>query len=280
MGVTLAGAVMAVRVLVAVKRQRLGGVAPEQPVIGGRGRHDFGRALAADMAVQAHDPIRRAHHDLQVVADHQNGAALRGAHLLDPRVEGGDRRLVQPGRRLVEDQEVRGIQQRPRKKHPLQLAAGKPRDLLALNARIFRDFRFRSGATSISTPVSEVLARREGVCQDFTHLMLCGLRGLGLPARYMSGYIRTRPPPGQQRRIGADQSHAWVSAWLGVNRGWVDLDPTNDVMVSTEHVALGWGRDFSDISPLRGIILGGGRHSLHVGFDLRPAAEAVDDHPA
>ncbi|KAA2212818.1 transglutaminase family protein [Pseudoroseomonas oryzae] len=152
--------------------------------------------------------------------------------------------------------------------------------LLALNARIFRDFRFRSGATSISTPVSEVLARREGVCQDFTHLMLCGLRGLGLPARYMSGYIRTRPPPGQQRRIGADQSHAWVSAWVGGDRGWVDLDPTNDVIVSTEHVALGWGRDFSDISPLRGIILGGGRHSLHVGVDLRPAAEAVDDHPA
>ncbi|MCI0752738.1 transglutaminase family protein [Teichococcus vastitatis] len=151
--------------------------------------------------------------------------------------------------------------------------------LLALNGRVHRDFLFRGGATSISTPVSEVLARREGVCQDFTHLMVCGLRGLGLPARYMSGYIRTRPPPGEARRIGADQSHAWVAAWLGAEHGWVDLDPTNDLLVSTEHVALGWGRDFGDVSPLRGIILGGGRHSLHVGVNLRPAADAVDDPP-
>lgn len=142
--------------------------------------------------------------------------------------------------------------------------------LLELNARIGRDFTFRAGATGIATPVSQVLAQREGVCQDFTHLMINGLRGLGLPARYVSGYIRTRPPPGGAAWRGADQSHAWVSAWLGPEHGWIDLDPTNNLVVAEEHVVLGWGRDFSDVSPLRGIILGGGRHWLDVGVDLAP----------
>jgi transglutaminase-like putative cysteine protease len=125
--------------------------------------------------------------------------------------------------------------------------------------------------TGISTTVAQVLAQRAGVCQDFTHLMVNGLRELGLPARYVSGYIRTLPPPGGVARRGADQSHAWVGAWLGPEHGWIDLDPTNDVVVADEHVVLGWGRDFSDVSPLRGIILGGGRHRLDVGVDLTPA---------
>ena len=139
-----------------------------------------------------------------------------------------------------------------------------------LNDRMFRDFKFRSGVTTISTPIAHVLERREGVCQDFTHLMLSGLRGLGLPARYTSGYIRTRPPPGQARRRGADLSHAWVGAWMGPEHGWVGLDPTNGVLVREEHVILALGRDFSDISPLRGMILGGGQHTLRVGVDLEP----------
>lgn len=142
--------------------------------------------------------------------------------------------------------------------------------LTDLNERMFRDFKFRAGVTTISTPIAQVLERREGVCQDFTHLMLSGLRGLGLPARYTSGYIRTRPPPGQARRRGADMSHAWVSAWLGPEHGWVGLDPTNGVTVADEHVTLAVGRDFSDISPLRGMILGGGHHTLKVGVDLEP----------
>ncbi|MXP63135.1 transglutaminase family protein [Roseomonas sp. M0104] len=142
--------------------------------------------------------------------------------------------------------------------------------LLDLTARIPRDFAFRPGVTGIATPVAQVLAQRAGVCQDFTHLMLCALRGLGLPARYVSGYIRTLPPPGGASLMGADQSHAWVSAWLGLEHGWVDLDPTNALVVRDEHVTLGWGRDFHDISPLRGIILGGGRHSLRVEVDLAP----------
>lgn len=142
--------------------------------------------------------------------------------------------------------------------------------LTDLNERMYRDFKFRAGVTTISTPIAHVLERREGVCQDFTHLMLSALRMLGLPARYTSGYIRTRPPPGEARRRGADQSHAWVGGWLGPDHGWIGLDPTNGVIVALEHVLLAVGRDFSDISPLRGMILGGGQHSLKVGVDLEP----------
>ena len=142
--------------------------------------------------------------------------------------------------------------------------------LIELNSRINHEFRFRSGVTSVSTPVSQIMQRREGVCQDFSHVMISGLRGIGLPARYVSGYIRTKPPPGQKRRIGADQSHAWVGCWLGAEHGWVDLDPTNDLIVKDEHVVLGWGRDYGDVSPVRGVILGGGDHSLDVTVDLAP----------
>ena len=143
--------------------------------------------------------------------------------------------------------------------------------LLELNSRFYNEFRFRSGVTTISTPVSQVIARREGVCQDFSHAMISGLRGIGIPARYTSGYIRTRPPPGQAKRQGADQSHAWVGCWLGPRHGWVDLDPTNGIVVKDEHVLLGWGRDFSDVSPVRGVILGGGDHVVRVAVDLEPA---------
>ncbi len=142
--------------------------------------------------------------------------------------------------------------------------------LIDLNGRIRKDFAFRSGVTTISTPVARVLAQRAGVCQDFTHLMISGLRALGLPARYVSGYLRTTPPPGVTGRRGADQSHAWVGAWLGPEHGWVDLDPTNDLIVRDEHVVLAWGRDYGDISPVRGMILGGGHHTVSVAVDLDP----------
>ncbi len=153
--------------------------------------------------------------------------------------------------------------------------------LLDLNRRIRQGFAFQAGVTSITTPVIEVLRTRRGVCQDFTQVMVAALRGLGLPARYLSGYVRTRPPPGEARRRGADQSHAWVGAWLGpAGQGqfpggdrWVQLDPTNGIVVQDEHVLLAWGRDFSDVSPLRGVLLGGGAHSLTVSVDLEPEAE-------
>jgi transglutaminase-like putative cysteine protease len=144
--------------------------------------------------------------------------------------------------------------------------------LLDLNARINRDFAFRVGVTTTTTTIREVLSSRQGVCQDFTHLMISALRGLGLPARYVSGYIRTRPPPGGTRRLGADQSHAWVGCWLGPEHGWIDLDPTNNLVVREEHVVLGWGRDFRDVTPLRGVILGGTEHELSVRVELEPAA--------
>jgi transglutaminase-like putative cysteine protease len=143
--------------------------------------------------------------------------------------------------------------------------------LLDLNARIRRDFEFKAGVTSINTPVRQVLAQRAGVCQDFSHLMIAGLRAIGLPARYVSGYIRTYTPPGGKRRLGSDQSHAWVGCWMGPAHGWIDLDPTNGLVIADEHVVLGWGRDYSDTCPVRGVILGGGDHSVHVGVDLIPA---------
>jgi transglutaminase-like putative cysteine protease len=143
--------------------------------------------------------------------------------------------------------------------------------LLDLTRRINREFAFKPGETTIHTPVSRVLERREGVCQDFTHLMIAGLRALGLPARYVSGYLRTTAPPGRAKLRGADQSHAWAGCWLGPEHGWVGLDPTNDLVVASDHVVLGWGRDYGDVSPVRGVILGGGAHSVEVGVDLVPA---------
>jgi transglutaminase-like putative cysteine protease len=140
--------------------------------------------------------------------------------------------------------------------------------LLELNQRIFSEMTYRPGVTTTFTTAAHILTTRTGVCQDYAHFMLACLRALGLPGRYVSGYLRTTPPPGQVRRRGADQSHAWVSSWLGPDIGWVDFDPTNNLLVADEHVTLAWGRDFGDVSPLRGIILGGGRHSLKVGVDL------------
>jgi transglutaminase-like putative cysteine protease len=142
--------------------------------------------------------------------------------------------------------------------------------LLDLNRRLYADMKYRSGVTSTATTAAQVLKTRAGVCQDYAHLMIAALRALGLPARYVSGYLRTLPLAGEIKRRGADQSHAWISAWIGGDVGWVDFDPTNNLLVSDEHVTLAWGRDFQDVSPLRGIILGGGRHTLRVNVDLDP----------
>lgn len=142
--------------------------------------------------------------------------------------------------------------------------------LLELNQRIWNDLTYRPGVTNNATTAAHVLRTRAGVCQDYAHLMISCLRSLGLPGRYVSGYLCTSPPPGQKKRRGADQSHAWISSWLGTEIGWVDFDPTNNLLVRDEHVTLAWGRDFQDVSPLRGIILGGGRHTLRVNVDLDP----------
>lgn len=140
----------------------------------------------------------------------------------------------------------------------------------ALMGRIHREFEFNPTATDVATPVGEVLQKKAGVCQDFAHVMLACLRSLGLPARYVSGYLEIIPPEGQERLTGADASHAWVSVFCGEAAGWVDADPTNDVLPGERHITLAWGRDFSDVSPLRGVTLGAGGQSLTVEVDVVP----------
>jgi transglutaminase-like putative cysteine protease len=134
--------------------------------------------------------------------------------------------------------------------------------------RIRGGFRYDPKATVISTPLAEVFEKRHGVCQDFAHVMIAGLRGLGLPAAYVSGYLRTTPPPGQKRLQGADATHAWVSLWCGGEVGWVGFDPTNDLLVENDHIILGVGRDFSDVSPVDGIIVGSRKQKLNVAVDV------------
>lgn len=153
----------------------------------------------------------------------------------------------------------------------ISYTAGRPQldAALELTQRIFDDFEFDDKATEISTPLEEVLTGRRGVCQDFAQLMIGCLRSLGLPARYVSGYILTHPPAGQPRMIGADASHAWVSVFCP-GLGWVDFDPTNRCLVQCEHITLGWGRDFSDVTPMRGIVLGGGEQALEVQVTVTP----------
>ncbi len=139
----------------------------------------------------------------------------------------------------------------------------------ALMHKIHREFKYSPGSTNIRTSAMEAFEARRGVCQDFSHIMLACLRSRGLAARYVSGYLRTLPPPGADSAyVGADASHAWVSV-LCPPFGWVDLDPTNDVRVSSDHIIIAWGRDFGDVSPLRGVIVGGGRHRLSVRVSVR-----------
>ena len=137
----------------------------------------------------------------------------------------------------------------------------------ALIRAIFTEFTYDPRATDVSTPLADVLRTRRGVCQDFAHLAIGCLRARGLAARYVSGYMLTRPPPGKQRMVGADASHAWFATFIP-EHGWVDYDPTNGVMPLGEHVTLAHGRDFADVTPIRGVILGGGHHELSVAVDV------------
>jgi transglutaminase-like putative cysteine protease len=141
---------------------------------------------------------------------------------------------------------------------------------LELTARIFKEFTFDPTATTVSTPVDEVFRHRRGVCQDFAHLQLACLRALRIPARYVSGYLLTRPPEGRtERLVGADASHAWLAVWCP-GHGWVELDPTNNMVVALDHITLAWGREYSDISPVNGAIFGGGAHMVQVAVDVTP----------
>jgi transglutaminase-like putative cysteine protease len=139
-----------------------------------------------------------------------------------------------------------------------------------LMRRIRSDFKYDPKATVVSTPLKEVFEKRHGVCQDFAHVMIAGLRGLGLPAAYVSGYLRTIPPPGKPRLQGADATHAWVSAWCGTELGWIGFDPTNDLLIQNDHIILAVARDFSDVSPVDGIIVGSRKQKLGVAVDVLP----------
>jgi transglutaminase-like putative cysteine protease len=140
-----------------------------------------------------------------------------------------------------------------------------------LTSRIKADFEYHPGATDVSTPLTDVFAGKAGVCQDFAHVEIAALRAHGLAAGYVSGYIRTVRSQEEAELRGGDASHAWVAVWCGEPTGWVHLDPTNDLVASEDHVAVAWGRDFADVSPLRGVILGGESHSYGVAVTLVPA---------
>lgn len=141
------------------------------------------------------------------------------------------------------------------------------RDLMR---RIRGDFDYSPESTDVATPLARAFAARQGVCQDFAHIMIAGLRGLGLPAGYVSGYIRTIPPPGKARLQGADATHAWVRAWCGPAHGWIGFDPTNAIEAGPDHIILAIGRDYSDVAPVDGVFLGGREHSLKVAVDVVP----------
>ena len=147
--------------------------------------------------------------------------------------------------------------------------------LTDLNARIFDDFTYRSGSTTVSTGVADVLAAREGVCQDFARLAIACLRANGLAASYVSGYLATDPPPGKERMVGVDATHAWAAVWTPQHR-WLGLDPTNDQMVDERYITVGWGRDYADVPPLRGIIYTDSEHSvIDVSVDVAPLDPSV-----
>jgi transglutaminase-like putative cysteine protease len=153
------------------------------------------------------------------------------------------------------------------------LAAG----LLELTGRIHADFAYDPAATNISTPIDEVFRQRRGVCQDLAHVQIGCLRSLGLAARYVSGYLRTYPPPGKPRLVGADASHAWLSVHAGP-LGWIDVDPTNNSLPRDEHITIAWGRDYSDVCPISGMFTGGGRHAMYVSVDVEPMGEHTPAH--
>ncbi len=138
----------------------------------------------------------------------------------------------------------------------------------ALNDALFRDMRFDPDATHVDTPAAEAFAQRHGVCQDFTHVMITALRAIGVPAGYVSGFLRTRPPEGQPRLEGADAMHAWVTAWCGEEAGWVELDPTNGIAVANDHVVVAVGRDYADVAPVSGVLKIAGAQGVTQAVDV------------
>jgi transglutaminase-like putative cysteine protease len=232
--------------------------------------------------------VSAAHDELVVVADSTVEVAVQDdsaapaspawEHVRDRLHQVGPAPLLEPSQYLYASPHIeplavlaRYARQDFRRERPIFDAA------CALMQRIHREFEFDPEATTVSTPLETLLKEKRGVCQDFAHFMIGCLRSLGLPARYVSGYLLTRPPPGKPRLIGADASHAWVSVFCP-GAGWVDFDPTNCVRPDGQHITVAWGRDFSDVTPMRGVILGGGEHTIEVCVTVTP--EDAADTPA
>jgi transglutaminase-like putative cysteine protease len=172
----------------------------------------------------------------------------------------------------------RVVRSRPMAEYALEsFTPGRPVLLCAqeLIARIHQEFAYDTQATFVNTPPEEAFQLRRGVCQDFAQIAIACLRSLALPARYVSGYLRTIPPEGQPRLVGADQSHAWISLYCGAADGWIDLDPTNNCLCGTDHIPVAWGRDYQDVVPVRGVFLGGGQHLLKVSVDVVPLGKSA-----
>jgi transglutaminase-like putative cysteine protease len=148
----------------------------------------------------------------------------------------------------------------------------------SLMGRLHAGLRYDPSATSASTPAAEAFALGRGVCQDFAHVFIAACRSVGMPARYVSGYLLTRPPEGRDRLVGADASHAWAAVWCPVS-GWVDFDPTNDLAPDLEHVTVAWGRDYADVGPIAGVVLGGGAHKIAVSVDVAPVGALAGAPP-
>jgi transglutaminase-like putative cysteine protease len=146
---------------------------------------------------------------------------------------------------------------------------------LDLTRRIHRDFAYAPGTTDVATPLAVAFAERRGVCQDFAHVMIAGLRGLGLPAAYVGGYLRTVPPPGEKRLEGADAMHAWVEVWCGETIGWLGFDPTNGIVAAQDHIVVAVGRDYADAAPISGVLVSAGVQALSVAVDVIAGAEAT-----
>jgi transglutaminase-like putative cysteine protease len=236
----------------------------------------FGNVVEQLTIAQTHDTLEVSSHAIVDVTSDDDARPLASPpweHVRDRLRQVGTAPLLEPCQFLYASPHVEPSVALARYAR-LDFHRGRPmlEATLGLMRRIHRDFEFDPEATTVSTPLETLLREKRGVCQDLAHFMIGCLRSLGLPARYVSGYLLTEPPPGQKRLVGADASHAWVSVFCP-GPGWLDVDPTNCVQPGNQHITLAWGRDFSDVTPMRGVILGGGEHAVDVSVTVMPEHE-------
>ena len=230
---------------------------------GNRAAHVVLESTHSELAVTAHSRVEVTVPETRV-PEQDAPWEIAAAHVAHDRGQLSVQEMTFPSPYIVPWEDVRAYAL-----HSFPAGQATLKGCLDLMARLHGDFTYDAKATTIATPLDEVFRKRRGVCQDFSHLMIACLRSLGLAARYVSGYLVTTPPPGKPRLVGADASHAWLSVF-SPRFGFVDVDPTNNVLVGDQHITLAIGRDFGDVTPLRGVVLGGGRHDLEVAVDVLP----------